>query len=359
MHQLRRIAATALAALMTTAGAGVALTPTAQAGTTTSLRAPGVTQVAVSFRVRNVNRSDVACASDGRTYTIRGHLVAPSALLARKKVDLATLYLHGLSFGEFFYRPRAKPDYDYAQAQARNGHASVVVDRLGYGRSGVPDGRQVCVGSRADMAHQMVRKLRSGRYQVDGASKPTFGKVVLAGHSYGGQIAQVEAYSFGDVAGLVVLGYADRVQSDVLRSAGAYAAGVCATGGQSFKGHLGYAPFGPPSGAAAALFSSAGPRVKNAVLPKLSIDPCGDTASFAAATAVDLQRVGSIKVPVLVVAGADDALFPRPAAPDQAALFTSSRKVKQVTLARTGHAFTFESGRTRLVKVVDGWLGRF
>ena len=324
-------------------------------------RADGVSQVAISFRVRNVNRSAVACASDGRSYTVRGHLVAPTALLEQDRIDLGTLYLHGLSFGEYFYRFRGQRGYDYAEAQARNGHASVVVDRLGYGRSGVPDGTQVCVGSRADIAHQMVRQLRSGRYHLQhhrGGSVPRLDKVVLAGHSFGGQIAQVEAYSFGDIAGLVVLGYADRVQSGVLRSSAAYAAGVCAQGGQSFEGHPGYAPFGPPSGAPAALFSTARRRVEDKVLARLSVDPCGDTASFDAATAVDLQRVGDIDVPVLVVAGADDALFPQPAAPDQAQLFTGSRSVRQTTLAGTAHAFTFEQGRHRLVRVVDRWLDR-
>ena len=318
----------------------------------------GVSEIAISFRVRNVNRSDVPCASDGRSYTVRGHLIAPTPLLRHDRIDLATLYLHGLSFGEFFYRFRGASDADYAVAQARNGHASVVIDRLGYGRSGVPDGNQVCVGSRADMAHQMVRKLRSGRYHLDRTGKPRFDRVVLAGHSLGGQIAQVEAYSFGDIAGLVVLGYSDRVQSEVLKSSAAYAAQVCAGGGQTFRGRPGYAPFGPPSGAPAALFNSAKPGLEKSVLARLSIDPCGDTASFTAATAADLRHLGDIDVPVLVVGGGADALFPRPAAANQAGLLTGSRSVTQTTLAGTAHAFTFERGRDRLVRVVDRWLER-
>lgn len=139
----------------------------------------------------------------------------------------------------------------------------MVVDRLGYVSSNKPDGFQICVGSRADIAHQMVLALKSGNDDADGMKAPAFGKVALAGHSYGGQIAQVEAHSFGDIDGLIVTGYSDRVQSDLLKSNAAYAASVCATGRLRVggTGPAGYAPFGPPSGALTAL--STAPRSKS------------------------------------------------------------------------------------------------
>ncbi|TFD65112.1 hypothetical protein, partial [Cryobacterium sp. Hb1] len=65
------------------------------------IKADAVTSLPVSFEVENVNRSMVACASDGKTYTVRGHIVGPTQVLEREKVTGATLYLHGLSFGEF------------------------------------------------------------------------------------------------------------------------------------------------------------------------------------------------------------------------------------------------------------------
>lgn len=68
------------------------------------------------------------------------------------------------------------------------------------------------------MAHQVVLALRSGKYQADGRTAPPSRKVALAGHAYGGQIAQVEAYSFGDIDGLIVLAYADPVQSARLKA---------------------------------------------------------------------------------------------------------------------------------------------
>lgn len=159
-----------------------------------------------------------------------------------------------------------------------------------------PNGNRICVGARADIAHQMVMDLRSGHYRVNpSGNSPRFSKVVLAGHSYGAQIAQVEAHSFGDIDGLVVIGYSDRVQSALTKKNAAYAAEICAKGGLRVNavGPAGYAPFGPPSGAPAALFHSAVPQVEKAALQLLTIDPCGDTASFAKAVTVDLANVQS------------------------------------------------------------------
>ncbi len=317
-------------------------------------------QIPISFEVRNVNRSKVACASDGATYTVRGHLVAPTQGLRARRLPATTLYLHGLSFGEFFWNFQQAQEYNYAVDEAERGHSSVVIDRIGYNSSDKPNGYQVCVGSRADMAHQMVLALRSGNYHLDGRAAPRFRQVALAGHSYGGQIAQVEAYSFGDIDGLIVLAYADRVQSDRLKANAAYTAKVCAAGGLRVggTGPAGYAPFGPPSGATASLFASSPARVKAAALQLLTIDPCGDTASFTPAVAVDLANLNRITVPVLVVSGDKDALFPPPAGPDQASLFTGSRRVSQTTLTDTAHAFTLEHGQDQLVRTVDRWLDR-
>src|SRR4051794_29602761 len=88
----------------------------------------------VAFKVANVNRSDVPCSSDGASYVVHGSLVAPAGALPRS----VTLYLHGLSYGAFFFRFDAVPGYDTAVELARSGHASVVVDRLGYRSSSGP-----------------------------------------------------------------------------------------------------------------------------------------------------------------------------------------------------------------------------
>jgi pimeloyl-ACP methyl ester carboxylesterase len=318
---------------------------TASSTTTRAHRADRITSLPVSFTVENVNRSKVDCPSDGGTYTVRGHITGPTKKVMASEVSGATLFLHGLSFGEFFWKFQQAAGYDFAENLARQGEVSVTIDRLGYGSSDKLDGNDICVGSRADITHQIAEDLKSGSYQVNpSGSAPRFSKVVLAGHSYGGQIAQVAAYSFGDIDGLVVVGYSDRIQSDLLKANAAYAADVCATGGLRVgaTGPAGYAPFGPPEGAPAALFASAEPSVQSAAVQQLTINPCGDTAYFSKAVEVDLANLALVTVPVLVVAGSSDALFPPPAVPDQASLFTGSSRVEQTTLPGIAHAIALE-----------------
>ena len=61
---------------------------------------------------------------------------------------------------------------------ARAGHASVTVDRLGYGASDKPpDGKSVCIGSQADVAHQIVGQLKAGSYTVQGGKARKFKRV--------------------------------------------------------------------------------------------------------------------------------------------------------------------------------------
>ncbi|TFB67377.1 alpha/beta fold hydrolase [Cryobacterium sp. Hz9] len=359
------LAAVAVVALLlgATSVFNAASSPTSAAAANqngSEMKADAVTSLPVSFEVENVNRSKVACASDGATYTVRGHIVGPTKELRRERVKGATLYLHGLSFGEFFWDFAQAQNYDFATNQAKAGQVSVVIDRLGYVSSDKPEGNSVCVGSQADIAHQIVLDLRAGSYNVTPSGQaPEFSRVVLAGHSYGGQIAQVAAYSFGDIDGLIVIGYADRVQSQVLKDNAAYAAKVCASGGLRVggAGPAGYAPFGAPEGAAAALFNSADPAVQSAALQLLTIDPCGDTASFAPAVAVDLVNVPSIEVPVLIIAGGSDALFPVPAGPDQASLFTGAASVDQVTLPNFAHAVTLEHAyEPSALRPLNDWL---
>ena len=71
----------------------------------------------VVFSVRNFNRTPVSCSTDGAAYQIRGLIVGPASSLARSG-GAATLYLHGLGFGVFFWDFGAVPGYDFAAAMA-------------------------------------------------------------------------------------------------------------------------------------------------------------------------------------------------------------------------------------------------
>jgi pimeloyl-ACP methyl ester carboxylesterase len=344
-----------MAAVAATAAA--VLVPFAAASAAPAAAAPAFSAVqsrAVTFEVHNTNRSMVPCDSDGAAYTVQGHLVGAAAQLdPGNPARAVVLSLHGLGFGEFFWSFDAVAGYNWAQQVAARGIASVVIDRIGYGRSGRPPGSQSCIGAQADVAHQVVQALRSGSYGMDGGHPLSFGRVGIAGHSAGGAISQIEAYSFHDVDAVMVLSYADLGPS--LRTLGTLTqATVVCLGGGSPPGH---APFGQSDADFQALmFHNADPAVVTAVTAMRNPEPCGDDASLIAAIATDVREVPTITVPVLIVLGDHDAVFPPPAQESQRRLFRGSNDVTTETIPDTGHALTVERSIGATREAFVSWL---
>lgn len=327
--------------------------------TPAALAAP-VTDVPVSFTVANTDSSGVPCGFDSATYTVRGDIIAPVGALTAPTRS-ATLYAHGLGFGEFFWHFTAVPGYDYATELASQGQVSVVIDRLGYGASGKPNGYQECYGAEADYLHQIVQQLRSGAYTAGGGAAPSFGRIALAGHSAGGYMTQIEAYSYRDVDALMLFSFAEG--SPGLSAIGDFAGTglVCnVLGGQRQGGNSGpggYAYFGQTDADfRSGFFFNADSAVVAATTQLRSRDPCGDTASVPVSTAIDLLRVPTIGVTVLIVTGANDAIFPPPGGQLQKLEYLGSHDATQITLPATGHAITLGRTAPALRSLVGGWL---
>jgi pimeloyl-ACP methyl ester carboxylesterase len=303
-----------------------------------------------------VNRTSVPCTTDGAAYLVRGRLVGPAQALDHEG-GAATLYLHGLGFGTFFWNFNAVPGYDFAASMAMRGHVSVIIDRLGYGASDHPAGTQSCIGGQADIAHQIVAELRAGSYTTGAARPVRFARVALVGHSVGGEIAQVESWSFRDVDALGVLSWADQGQSLLATTTFLQAGATCVTGGVSSGGAPGYAPFGATAADFdAAMFHDADPAVVAATNALRNPDPCGDDNSVTDAIALDHLMLPTVAVPVLLLYGSNDALFPPPAGMLQQLHFVSSHDVSLIQLADTGHAVTLERSAPLLVADVSSWL---
>ncbi len=318
--------------------------------------APTVREVPVVFSVRNTNTSNVSCPADGKAYEVHGHIVGPASRLASTAPAAGALYVHGLGYGEFFWRYKGVPGYDYASAQAAQaGLISVTIDRLGYGASGRPDGNEVCYGSEADYLHQILTQLRSGRYAVPGgATAPLrFSKLALVGHSAGGFMTESEAASYKDVDALILASFGNT---------GPGVPAYAAFGRSSLDCNLtplpgNYAYFGKTAADfQAAHFANADPAVVEGVTAMRAPDPCGDFASAPPAVVVDVLSVNTIKAPVLIVTGADDALFPPPAGENEKRLFIGNPDVTQVTLPATGHAVTLGRTAPRFRSTVGDWL---
>lgn len=337
--------------------AQVATGPAPLAGSSTI----GVTEIPISFQVQNVNRSKVPCPADGATYTVRGHLVAPAS--AAVNASTVTLYLHGLGLGEFFWNFSDfgnAPGYHYADTLAQAGQTSVIVDRLGYGASDKPPGTQICLGSQADIAHQEVQDLRAGNYTLGNAQSPQhFSKVVLAGHSVGGLITQIEAYSFGGVDAIVNMDFSDQGMSALTMADFAQWQAACSAGGTTVTdagGPGGYAPFAQAPQVHPTFFSQPDPAIEGFVLAGMVRDPCGDQTSFMAGVSADMANLGQVHVPVLLLFGDKDALFPVPDGVAQMDRFTGSPSVTYAQVPGLPHAVTLEPAHLLVAAEVEHWL---
>ncbi len=318
-------------------------TATADARSVVDHRA--VLDVPVTFTVRNLDRTALGaqeqqtCPADpaarGALWTVSGHLVGSPDALHRHDRSL-TVYVHGVGIDG------STAFLDHAFAEARDGRASLVIDRIGYGRSTHPDGNDLCTGAEADIVHQVVVHLRAGDY-----GGPSFQRIVLAGHSAGGLLAEIEAYTFHDVDALAILGYEDQGFTPVLLSAlGEHAARCAAPAAASYQPTF--------DDLRSAWFSDdADPAAVADVVDHHEPDPCGENPlPYILSNPVQLAGV---TVPVLVAYGESDALFDPSFASVQAAHFTDT-VVTTVLLPHTAHLFMRERTAPLFRAQLDRWL---
>lgn len=303
--------------------------------------------VPVSFEVVNQNRSAVACPTDGAGYTVRGHLTGPASTLWADVVSAATLYLHGNAADERLWRYTKTPGYNHVGEMARTGFVSVTVDRLGYGRSDVPPGDLTCFGSEADVAHQILGRLRSGGYRSAGVH-PKVDRLALLGHSASGLVAMAEAYSFRDVDALVVVASGDFPTPRAAQ----------VVGDQQLRCHTGeggYQRIYTDSHAFARdFFFDAEESIVADLAGARIADSCGGTSFATANIAADVALLGSIDVPVLCIAGAQDSYWPHPDL--QARLFTGSPDVAAVRIDGLGHGIVLERKGSVFRAELANWL---
>lgn len=323
----------------------------------------------VSFDVVNNNQTGIAGATDGERYTIVGRLVGPRKALriARNpepdQKPAATLYLHGLGYGGFFWHLTEEPEYDYATQMARRGHVSVVIDRLGYGKSGKPPGNADSYAGQATVAHEIIEQLRSGDYDLAGKGRnPAFDVIGLAGHSASVFISQLEAAIFDDVDALILMSLGDLFPSPLAVTAFATTQGICLGGGELSDGATGapqYAYFGQTDAdfQRAHLFNVE-PKIAEIATARRSRDPCGESGTALNSIVADVLNVPRIGAPVLILNGKNDALFPPPAGNLQKQMFATNKDkdVTQKEFANTGHGLLFGRTHLQVRDYVDQWM---
>lgn len=329
---------------------------------------PDVAERRVSFAVVNDNDTASPGQTDDQPYTIKGHMVGPrSAFRAARRGEQPlspTLYLHGLSYGEFFWHLREFPQYDYAARMADRGHVSVVIDRLGYGQSGKPEGTLDSYGGQATVVNQIVEDLRSGKYRFGSTRskpEPPVDRIALAGHSASVFIAQIAAYTFDNVDALLLMSLGDLGASPMTVLGFAATQGVCFGGGRpadNGRGPDGYARFGQTEAdfRAAHLFNVE-PQVADRATQLRTLDPCGESGTAVSAIATDVLSTNRIDEPVLLLFGANDALFPPPQSSiTQSLLYAGNDDVTLEVVPNTPHAVTLARTAPDVRERVSRWL---
>ncbi len=307
----------------------------------------------VSFVVQNVNKTAVPCSGDSKTHTVRGHLTGPASVLGSTESTSGTFYLHGLELGEWFWQLPVD-GFNHAEELAKRGHVSVTIDRLGYGASDHASGYKSCVGTHANIAHQIVQQLRAGSYGGD--LHPKFARVALAGHSLGAAIAQVEAYTFRDVDAVALLSYADIALSLSAVLTSTSWGPICGLGGKpSAKGAPGYSFFTRDQADYRKNFlAQAPPDVLSYADGERRINPCGDLLSAVPAAVVSGISANRIKVPVLLMMGNKDLVFDSSRIALQKPLYGGPTTVR--VLPGATHGLTVDRTAAEFRNALEEWL---
>ncbi|GAA1128328.1 alpha/beta hydrolase [Nocardioides aquiterrae] len=308
---------------------------------------PRIESRGVVFDVSNINETSVPCTSDGQQYHLRGRLVGPTKDLDGVSGALrVNVLVHDLGAGGWFWNLRSHPAYDYATRLAAQGETTLVLDRLGYGASRLADGNATCLGAQANMLHQVVQHLTSGRYDYTSSrfgATPAAAHVVTHGLGIGAAIAQVEAGTFDDVDGLVLMSWTDRGATSLATRAAARHSRDCVG-----------TDYAPRPSMRELFFSSASGAVRRAVVHRQDDDPCGDVGSLSPLVLGSNLEAREVDAPVLLLYGGKDKVNRASAREDQAASY--STRVTTRTFPGAGYALPLEKQAGQVRAAVLRWL---
>lgn len=228
------------------------------------------------------------------------------------------------------------PGFSAARSLAGRGFGVLAVDRVGYGASSRPNGDSLDFATHAGYLHEVVQDVRNGAL---GFTPPA---VILLGPSLGADVILVEAATYHDVDGVVVVSHTNQLQPELFTVDvdAWFAQGPYFDFGVDFRTHFFYAePW-------AISWMIDRDNATRSLVPRAEIlSALTNQSAFARA---------EIDVPVLLMQAEHDALF---VPQDDSALFTSSPDVTYKLLRRTGHKlFSHPTSKQAAVNTVASWL---
>jgi pimeloyl-ACP methyl ester carboxylesterase len=220
--------------------------------------------------------------------------------------------------------------------------------------SGHPaNGNETCQGGEADTIHQIIQKLRNGEYTLPDSPTIKFSKVVLAGHDVGGEVAEIEAYSYKDIDGLILVTFAEQGFTPYIVERSTIAAfGTCTESAD------GYAHFISDQEFRTLLFYNTEPQVIEAADAQRNPNPCGVIRTNPPAILVDNRAYDAqIEVPVLIVFGNNDTLvWTRQGEEEEERNFTGSPDKSTAFIPKAGHFPMFARTAERFDSTMSAWL---
>jgi pimeloyl-ACP methyl ester carboxylesterase len=228
------------------------------------------------------------------------------------------------------------PGFRAAPELAQRGIPVLTVDRVGYGASSHPNGDTLSFATSASYVHEVISAVRGGAL---GFVPPA---VVLLGPSAGGDVALVEAGTYHDVDGLIVVSNTSQLQPALFNvDFGAFfAQGDYFDFGVPFRTDFFYAqPF-------ALQFIIDLDNATRALVPRAEIG-----SALAGASAPFRSQVTA---PVLLVQADHDAIF---IPVDDTALFSASSDVSYTLMHATGHKlFEHPASHALAVNRIADWM---
>ncbi|TDW77944.1 alpha/beta hydrolase [Kribbella pratensis] len=291
-------------------------------------------------------------------YQIWGQLCTPN----HRPGATVQVLIHGLNYSHLYWDfPFKSAQYSYVRWANRAGYATFNLDRIGVARSSHPASTDVTLGSNAYTIHQIVAALRSGAI-----SGRTFTKVVLVGHSYGSEIAKLEASRYRDVDALILTGSAHKISPSTQR--------LLAQLGQPVSEVPRLAAEVPPgdSGYVTAqdrqrpdffyYLADADPRVVALDIATKETNTLGEIFSIGDANAPGVSE--ELTLPILIANGAADLLACAPDATDCSSAATLAAaeqhfyprsRVDAVVIPQAGHVINLHRNADVAYRSITAW----
>jgi pimeloyl-ACP methyl ester carboxylesterase len=314
-----------------------------------------------SRRCRDVTVPVSLSQAQPTEYRVWGRLCTPG----NQPADTVQVLLAGLNYSHVYWDfPFQSARYSYVRRANAAGYATFDLDRIGIGRSSHPAASDVTLESNAHTVHQVVAALRNGSI-----AGHRFANVMLVGHSYGSEIAKLEAAVYGDVNALVLTGSAHVISptaQQLLAQLGQPVDQVPRLAAEVPAGDSGYVTVQDVQRPRFMYnVADADPRVIARDIATKETNTFGELMTIGDANAPGVTQ--QITVPILIADGADDQLACAPDATDcssAATLAAAERpfyphaRVDAVVIPDAGHAINLHRNAGTAYRDILAWTKR-